>query len=45
MIPVNFNWGGAWMLLGEVEGHSHMEFMGRLVNLVSVNGIYTVKIR
>lgn len=33
------------MLLGEVEGYSHMEFMGRLVNLVSVNGIYTVKIR
>lgn len=45
MILVNFNWGGVWMLLGEVEGHSHMEFMGRLVNLVSVNGIYTVKIR
>ena len=33
------------MLLGEVGGRSHMESMGRLVNLVSVNGMCTIKIR
>lgn len=33
------------MLLGEVEGYSHMEFMGRLVTLVSVNEMCTKKIR
>lgn len=42
MIVVNF--GGA-MLLSEGGGHSSMEFMGKLVNLISVNEIYVIQIR
>lgn len=38
------NFGEA-MLLREAGGHSFMEFMGKLVNLVTVNEIYVIKIR
>lgn len=42
MILVNF---GEAMLLREGGGHSSMEFMGKLVNLITVNEIYVIKIR